>query len=63
MRFWRGYLFAARCRLCAYGPADATAVPKPHHLLPHLNTDWFAFLVYRLTQVILEQRLPNGCSW
>jgi len=45
MRFWRGYLFAARCRLCAYGPADATAVPKPHHLLPHLNPDWFAFLV------------------
>ena len=25
----------------AYGPADATAIPKPHHLLPHLNPDWF----------------------
>ena len=25
----------------AYGPADATAVPKPHHLLPQLNPDWF----------------------
>jgi len=25
----------------AYGPADATAIPKPHHLLPDLNPDWF----------------------
>jgi len=23
------------------GPADATAIPKPRHLLPHLNSDWF----------------------
>ena len=23
-----------------YGPADATAIPKPHHLLPHLNPDF-----------------------
>ena len=36
-----GYLSAARCRLFAYGPADATAFPKPRHLLPHLNPDWF----------------------
>ena len=36
-----GYLSAARCRLFAYGPADATAIPKPHHLLLHLNPDWF----------------------
>jgi len=28
----------ARCTLFAYVPADA---PKPHHLLPHLNPDWF----------------------
>jgi len=21
----------------AYGPADDSAIPKPHHLLPHLN--------------------------
>ena len=35
------YLSGARCRLFAYGPADATAIPKPHHLLPHLNPDWF----------------------
>ena len=25
----------------AYGPADATAIPKPHHLLRHLHPDWF----------------------
>ena len=41
MRCWCGYLSAARCRLFAYGPADATAIPKPHHLLPHSNPDWF----------------------
>ena len=41
MRCWCGYLSGARCRLFAYGPADATAIPKPHHLLPHLNPDWF----------------------
>ena len=27
--------------LFAYGPADATAIPKPHHLVSHLNPDWF----------------------
>jgi len=41
MRCWYGYLSAERCRLFAYGPADATAVPKPHHLLPHFNPDCF----------------------
>ena len=39
---WCGYLSGARCRLFAYGPADATScIPKPDHLLPHLNPDWF----------------------
>ena len=38
---WCGYLSGARCRLFAYGPADATASPKPHNLLPQLNPDWF----------------------
>ena len=27
-RCWCGYLSRARCRLFAYGPADATAIPK-----------------------------------
>ena len=30
-----------KCRLFAYGPADATAIPKPRHLLPYLNPDLF----------------------
>ena len=41
MRCWCGYLSAARCRLFACGPADATAIPEPHHLSPHWNQDWF----------------------
>ena len=31
------YLPGGRCRLFAYGPADATAILQPHHLYP----DWF----------------------
>ena len=41
MRCWCGYLSGARCRLFVHGPADATAIPKPHRLLLHLNSDWF----------------------
>ena len=41
MRCWYGYLSEARYRLFAYGAADATAVPEPRHLLPHLNPNWF----------------------
>ena len=41
MRCWCGYLSGARCRLFAYCPSDATAIPKPHCLLLHLNPDWF----------------------
>ena len=41
MGCWCGCLSGARCRLFAYGPADATDIPKPHHLLPHFNPDWF----------------------
>jgi len=56
MRCWCGYLSGARCRLFAYGPADATAVPKPSRLLPRLNPDWF---------YLSGTGLPmsaNGCS-
>jgi len=42
---WCGYLSGVRRRLFAYGSADATAMSKPHHLLHHLNPDWFTFLV------------------
>jgi len=41
-----GYLSGARCRLFAYGPADATAIPKHHHLLSHKSRlVFFTFLV------------------
>ena len=41
MGCWCGYLSGARCRLFAYGPADATAVPKPQHLcLIKIQTDF-----------------------
>jgi len=52
----------ARCRLFAYGPADVTAIPKPHHLLPHLNPNWFLPFWYWLTQVVLEKRPSNVYS-
>jgi len=35
MRRWCGYLSGARLFAC--GPADATSIPKPHHLFHHLN--------------------------
>jgi len=41
MRCWYGHLSGARCRLFAYGPADATASQNPCHLLPHWNPDRF----------------------
>jgi len=50
----------ARSRLFAYGPADATAVPKPRHLLPHLNPDWIYHFWYRFTQVVCG--CPSG-AW
>jgi len=48
MKCWCRYLSGVRCRLFAYGPADATAIPKRHHLLPLLNPrvqTGFTFLV------------------
>ena len=48
MRCWFGYLSGVRWRLFTYGPADATAIPEPHHLLPPLNETnqtTFTFLV------------------
>ena len=41
MRRWHSYLSGARCRLFAHGPADATAIWRAHHLLPHVNPGWF----------------------
>jgi len=41
MRCWCGYLSGVRCRLFAYGAADATVIPKHRHFLHHLNPDCF----------------------
>ena len=41
MRCWGGFLSGVRCRLFACGLGDATVIPKPHHLFPHLNPDEF----------------------
>jgi len=57
MRCWCGYLSGARCRLFAYGLADATAIPKPHASFKIQAA--YTFL-YRFTQVVLEKRPLNG---
>ena len=62
VRCWCGYLSGTRCRLFAYGLADATAIPKPHHLLPHLNPDRFLSFWYQVSQVVVEKRPSNTCS-
>ena len=45
MTYWCSYLFGARCRLFACGPADASAIPIPRYFLPDLNPDLFTSLV------------------
>jgi len=64
MRCWCGYLPGVWCRSFAYSLADATAISKPHHLLSHLNPDWFYLFGTALltTQVVLEKSLLNGCG-
>ena len=52
----------ARCRLFAYGPADATAVPKPSRLLPRLNPDWFYLSGTGLPMLAWKKRPLNECS-
>jgi len=59
MRCWCGYLSVAMCRLFAYGPADATAVPEPHQRLPHLK---YRLILPFWYQVVLEKKPFNGSS-
>ena len=60
MRCWCGYLSGARCRLFAYGPADATAIPKLRHLLPHLNPDWIYLRGTGLSRLSWKRGPLNG---
>jgi len=59
--YWRGYLPAARYRL-AFGPADATAA---HCLLLHASVISRSVLPfwYRLTQLVPDKGVLNGCVW
>ena len=57
MRFWCGYLSGVRCRLFAYGPADATALQIPISSLASFKSRLVLPFWYRLTQ-----RPLNGCS-
>ena len=41
----------------SYNASCLCEVSKPHHLVLHLNPDWFY-----LTRVVLERRLLNGCN-
>ena len=54
-RCWHGYLSGARCRLFAYGPADATASQTPSSLAS-LKFRMALPSWCRLTQVVLEKR-------
>jgi len=47
-------------KLFAYGPADATAVPKPHYLLPHFNPDWFYLSGTSLPRLSWKRRCKMG---
>jgi len=55
MTCWCGYLPGTRCRLFAYGPADATAIPKPPLSLASFKSRLVLPFWYRLTQVVLEE--------
>jgi len=46
--------------LFAYGPADATVIPKPHHLLPHLNPDWFYVCGTGLPRLSWKEAVKRG---
>jgi len=56
MRCWCGYLSGARCRLFAYGPADA-----PSSLASFKSRLVLRFFCW-LTQIVLEKRPLNRCS-
>jgi len=56
-----GYLSETRCKLFAYGPADATASQTPS-CLASFKFRLVLPLWYRHTQVVLEKRPLNRCS-
>ena len=61
MRCWCGYLSGARCRLFAYGPADALHSKTPSSLASFKSRLVLPFWHW-LTQIVQEKRPLNGCS-
>jgi len=56
--YWRGYLSAVKCKLFAYGPADATATPSS---VAAVKYKLFTFLVLAYPGCPGKGPL-NGCS-
>ena len=61
MGCWCGYLSAARCRLFAYGPADALHPKNPSPLASFKSRLILPFW-YWLIRAVLEKRPLNGRS-
>ena len=59
MRCKCGYLSGTRCRVFAYGSADANAIPKPS--LASFKSRLVLPFWYWVTQAVLEKWLLNGC--
>jgi len=57
VRYWCGYLSAARCKWFAYGPADATTTPSS--LTPVKSRMVYSFWC-QLTQGVPDKRPLNG---
>jgi len=61
MRCWYGYLSGARCRLFAYGPADAIHPQVPSSLATFKSRLVLPFW-YQFIQIALEKKPLNGRS-
>jgi len=55
--YWRGYLSGARCKLFAYGSADATATPTS---LAAVKSDWFSLSGASLPRLSWKEAI-NRC--
>jgi len=58
VRYWRGYVSAARCKWFSYGPADATTTPSSLAPVKSRSLPFWSTLIH----LVLEKRLLNECS-
>jgi len=56
------WLSGARCRLFAYSPADATVIPKPHHLLWFCRYDAVYGAIFRRQKSMDAYRAEVSCT-